>query len=126
MAVARAAVETVLSQPSRVQKLRDNATWLRAALRAEDFDVGDSESAIVPVLFRGDEAYMGMLIPPILVKEYNLYVVNFCYPAMAKGTTAVRILVNFHHTRENMTLLCRALVEVRARLRRIGTGTEHE
>ncbi|WP_394821387.1 MupA/Atu3671 family FMN-dependent luciferase-like monooxygenase [Pendulispora albinea] len=54
VAAAAAALDILMAEPERVEKIRELSTYWRNGLRARGFDTGHSKTAIVPVII-GDE-----------------------------------------------------------------------
>lgn len=98
-ASALRALEVLEREPERVERLRQNAAWFRAELRALGYRPLDSESAIVPIIV-GDTARAIRLSRELLDK--GIFVIGFGYPVVPEGTARLRVQLSAAHTREHL------------------------
>lgn len=103
---AMEALRTVKREPERVQKLQENARYLRARLMENDF-VPIGETNVVPVLLPSD--VNPKLFARILMHDYGIWVSPIWFIAKPR----LRITANVLHTREEMDKLVAAMVAVR-------------
>lgn len=97
------------AHPERVKNLRDNVKFFCEALQREGVNVGQSPSAIVPIVI-GDEARAleisaklqnaGILIPAIR------------YPTVAKGQARLRASLMAKHTREQLQTAATTIAQI--------------
>ncbi|MGH7145436.1 MAG: glycine C-acetyltransferase [Planctomycetota bacterium] len=87
-ASAGKAVDVMLREPQRVQKLRDNTKYMREGLKGLGFKPLDGESAIVPIIVGATEFAIQMSNE--LLKE-GVFVTGFGYPVVPEGTARVRV-----------------------------------
>jgi glycine C-acetyltransferase len=87
-ATAREALRVITAEPHRVAQLQRSADTLRDGLRARGFDVGASESAIIPAMTRNeDDAWK--LTRALYARGVLASAV--VYPAVARGAARLRI-----------------------------------
>jgi glycine C-acetyltransferase/8-amino-7-oxononanoate synthase len=89
-----AALELLESHPDRVERLRANASTLRAALGAEELEVGSSETQIVPVEV-GDATRTMELSERLL--EHGVFAQGIRPPTVPKGSSRLRLTVMSTH-----------------------------
>ena len=87
------------AHPERVQNLRDNVKFFCEALLREGVNVGQSPSAIVPIVI-GDEA-KAMQISAKL-QEHGILIPAIRYPTVAKGQARLRASLMATHTHEQL------------------------
>jgi 8-amino-7-oxononanoate synthase len=99
VAGAMAALELLIEQPGRVDKLHRNAEAMRDALSAEGVDSGMSETQIMPVVIGDPHAAMDAC-------ERALAQGVFCQairpPTVPDGSSRLRIAVMASHTRSEL------------------------
>ncbi len=103
---ANAAIETIMAEPQRVAKLRDNVAYARKSLKAAGFEVMDSPTAICPIIV-GDTAKAIAMSKKLL--EKGVFVIGFGFPVVPEGTARLRIQMSAAHTREHIDTLVSAL-----------------
>jgi 8-amino-7-oxononanoate synthase len=113
VAGAMAALELLVEQPGRVDKLARNAEAMRDALSAEGLDAGISETQILPIVIGDPRAAMDAC-------ERALAQGVFCQairpPTVPDGSSRLRITVMASHTRSELRwaagVIARAVREV--------------
>jgi glycine C-acetyltransferase len=103
---ARAAIEIVMREPQRVQRLRDNAAYARRAIKAAGFDVLDSPTAICPIIVH-DTAKAIAMSKRLL--ELGVFVIGFGYPVVPEGHARLRVQISAAHTTGHIDRLVEAL-----------------
>ncbi len=111
-----AAASTILTMleeegPALVAELHDNAKYMRAQLLDRGFDLGASDTHIMPVMVR-DERKAMMLHH--LLYERGVYLVPITYPGVKVGEERLRVNVTRGHTRAEMALALSCLEELGA------------
>jgi 8-amino-7-oxononanoate synthase len=102
-ATARAAIRVLRNEPERQRRLRDSASKIRAALRAD----GPIDSPIIPVIL-GDER--AALDAAERLKEAGLWVVAVRPPTVRRGSSRLRITVSSEHTDGEIDALIEKLI----------------
>ena len=85
---ANTAIETLMHEPERVERLRDVTAYAREQIRRAGFEVLDSPSAICPIIV-GDTAKAIAMSNQLL--EHGIFVIGFGYPVVPEGTARLRI-----------------------------------
>ncbi|MBF0502015.1 MAG: aminotransferase class I/II-fold pyridoxal phosphate-dependent enzyme [Candidatus Riflebacteria bacterium] len=109
VAACLAGLEVMQSHPELVEKLRENAAFLRNGLIEMGYEVGRDETAIIPVFVRDRiKAYA-------IVKEAyerGLFLSLIEYPAVAPGSERLRVTAMATHTREDLVTALSMLKEL--------------
>ncbi len=105
-ASARKAIEILMAEPQRVQRLRDNVALARKKIADAGFEVLDSPTAICPIIV-GDTAKAIAMSKRLL--ELGVFVIGFGYPVVPEGTARLRIQMSAAHTPEHIDTLVDAL-----------------
>lgn len=103
---ASKAIEILMREPQRVQKLRDNTAYARRKIGEAGFEVLESPTAICPIIV-GDTAKAIAMSKKLL--EYGVFVIGFGYPVVPEGTARLRIQISAAHEREHLDRLVEAL-----------------
>jgi len=111
-AAAMAALELLVEQPRRVERLADNAATLRSGLAREGFDVSGSQTQIVPLIV-GD-AELAMRICEAALEE-GVFAQAIRPPTVPEGTSRLRLAVMASHTRGELRDAARILAQAALR-----------
>lgn len=98
-AVAYTALEILIEEPERVQKLKQNADYMREGFRSLNIPIGNSQTAIIPVMTYEDERTF--LLTKVLLDE-GVYVNPVVSPAVAPGQCLLRTSYSATHTKEQL------------------------
>jgi 7-keto-8-aminopelargonate synthetase-like enzyme len=98
---AVAAILTVVEQegPALVEELHEKAAYMRNGLVQLGFDLGKSNTHIMPPLC-GDEAKV--LFMHLALLENGVMMIPLVYPSVRKGEERLRLNITRGHTREDM------------------------
>ena len=99
VAAAATALEVLIEEPEIVERLSANAKRLRDGLRAAGFDIGATETPIVPIVI-GDEVKMVGLWQELLAN--GVYTNAVIFPAVNKGAGILRTSCMATHTTEQI------------------------
>jgi glycine C-acetyltransferase len=116
-ASALAAVRFVEEHPERVQTLRENAGYFRAAIMEAGFKPLEGETPIVPIIV--GETAAAIQMSEMLLDE-GVFVTGFGYPVVPQGQARVRCQVSAAHTRRDLDDAVDAFKKVGRRLGVIG------
>lgn len=105
-----AAIDIVQREPFRREQLLANATAFRSRLREQDWNIGNSESQIIPLII--GEADRALALAAAL-REAGYFVPAIRPPTVPEGESLLRISLCYHHTTE----IIDALTDHLARLR---------
>ncbi|MBX3359223.1 MAG: aminotransferase class I/II-fold pyridoxal phosphate-dependent enzyme [Phycisphaeraceae bacterium] len=103
---AAKAIEVLLREPQRVQKLRDNVAYARQSIKAAGFDVLESPTAICPIIVH-DTAKAIAMSKRLL--ELGVFVIGFGYPVVPEGHARLRVQISAAHERSHIDSLVAAL-----------------
>jgi glycine C-acetyltransferase len=103
---AKKAIEVLLREPQRVQRLRDNVAYARKQIKAAGFDVLESPTAICPIIV-GDTAKAIAMSKRLL--EMGVFVIGFGYPVVAEGHARLRCQISAAHTTQHIDTLVECL-----------------
>ncbi len=103
---ASKAIEIVLREPQRVQRLRDNVAYARQKIHAAGFNVLESPTAICPIIVH-DTAKAIAMSKRLL--ELGVFVIGFGYPVVPEGHARLRCQISAAHTREHIDQLVEGL-----------------
>jgi 8-amino-7-oxononanoate synthase len=96
---ALAALELLIEQPQRIDKLQANADVLREELARERFDVSGSTTQIVPLVV--GEAKQAMRICELAI-ERGIFAQAIRPPTVPEGTSRLRLAVMASHSRAEL------------------------
>ncbi|MFG0325953.1 MAG: aminotransferase class I/II-fold pyridoxal phosphate-dependent enzyme [Phycisphaerales bacterium JB037] len=103
---ANKAIEILLEEPQRVEKLRSNTKYARDKIRAAGFDVLESPTAICPIIVH-DTAKAIAMSKRLL--EKGVFVIGFGYPVVPEGEARLRVQISAAHTEQHIDALVDAL-----------------
>jgi len=99
VAAARAALEVIKREPERRERLWENARFWQNGLRSLGFDIGETETPIVPVII-GDDMKTFTFWKKLM--EYGVYTNPVITPAVPPGRQLLRTSLMATHTREQL------------------------
>jgi 8-amino-7-oxononanoate synthase len=99
VAAARAALRVLQREPERVERVNHNAKYMREGLKALGFDIGVSETPVVPIII-GDEILTLTLWRELL--DAGVYVNAVLYPATQRDKALLRTSYTSEHKREHL------------------------
>ena len=103
---AAKAIEILLREPERVQKLRDNVALARTSIKAAGFSILESPTAICPIIVH-DTAKAIAMSKRLL--ELGVFVIGFGYPVVPEGHARLRVQISAAHTTADIEALVAAL-----------------
>ena len=112
-ASAMAAVCYIEAHPERVERLRENTRWFRAAIVEAGFKPLDGETPIVPIIV--GETAAAIRMSEMLLDE-GVFVTGFGFPVVPQGTARVRCQLSAAHTRDDLDVAVRAFRKVGTKL----------
>jgi 8-amino-7-oxononanoate synthase len=95
----RESLAILKSEPERVGKLKQSADYFRESLRHLGYDIGASETPIIPVIL-GDEATTAVFANRL--RELGILVTPVLFPAVAMGAARLRLCVTAAHTSDDL------------------------
>ncbi|PJF39705.1 MAG: 8-amino-7-oxononanoate synthase [Phototrophicales bacterium] len=95
-----AALDVIESEPELVQRVWDNANFMREGLKALGFDTGPSETPIIPVIIGEDYVRAGLAWRALV--DNGVYTNPVIPPAVPPNRTLLRTSYIATHTREQL------------------------
>lgn len=109
MASVIAAIEVIEEEPERIQKLWDNTHYMLGYLKSLGFDVGSTQTPIIPIIVGEDEK--AFLITRML-QDKGVFVNPVISPATPPGRALIRLSLMATHEKEHLDKALHALTEV--------------
>lgn len=120
MGVIRA-IELIDEEPQWKDRLWDNIRYLKTGLTDLGFDIGTTDSAIIPVKI-GDPVKTGEA--GRLLLEAGIYANPIIYPAVSKKNARIRLSLMATHTREQLDKVLDAFESVNRRLQLVQRSSQ--
>ena len=98
-AAALAALHIMRDEPERVERLKENADYMRQGFRRLGFDIGNSTTAVIPVII-GDKDRT--LMAWKMIFEAGVFVNPVLSPGVQRGRELLRTSYMATHTREQL------------------------
>jgi glycine C-acetyltransferase len=108
-ASALASVEFIEKHPERVQALRDNTAFFRAAITEAGFSPLDGDTPIVPIII--GETADAIRMSELLLNE-GIFVTGFGFPVVPQGTARLRCQISASHTKADLEFAVKAIRSV--------------
>jgi 8-amino-7-oxononanoate synthase len=100
VAAAMAAFDLMQEEPWRMERLRENFTYMRDELTKMGFELGHTETAVIPIYIRQDLRTLMMWRE--LLEEHNVYTNPFISPGVPPKSAMLRTSYMATHTREHL------------------------
>ncbi|MCC6215249.1 MAG: pyridoxal phosphate-dependent aminotransferase family protein [Polyangiaceae bacterium] len=100
IAAAMAAFDVMREEPWRIDKLRENFTYMRDELRRMGFELGHTETAVIPIYVREDLRTLMMWRD--LLDEHGIYVNPFISPGVPPKSAMLRTSYMATHERHHL------------------------
>ena len=97
-AASSAALDVILDEAWRVDRVRENAEALRRGLKDRGFDTGNSEGPIVPVILGGERRTWTVARR---LHDLGIYATAVVHPAVPRGSARLRLCAMATHTPED-------------------------
>jgi glycine C-acetyltransferase len=109
-----AAAATILDMleadgPALVRELHEKSAYMRGELTRRGFDLGSSNTHIMPVMVRDEQK---ALVMHHMLYDKGVYMVPITYPGVKKGEERLRVNVTRGHTYEELNTALDALTEL--------------
>ncbi|MGQ1783925.1 MULTISPECIES: aminotransferase class I/II-fold pyridoxal phosphate-dependent enzyme [unclassified Saccharicrinis] len=108
-------LELLRTQPELKDNLWKVVHALQKGLRAEGFDLGDTQSPVTPVFLNGSVPEATQLTMD-LRENYNIFCSIVVYPVIPKDQLMLRIIPTAVHTLEDVEYTIKAFAEVKEKL----------
>jgi 8-amino-7-oxononanoate synthase len=110
IAAAMAAFDVMREEPWRIAKLRENFTYMREELRKMGFELGHTQTAVIPIFVRQDLRTLMMWRD--LLEEHGVYTNPFISPGVPPKSAMLRTSYMATHEREHLDRGLEAFYEV--------------
>jgi 8-amino-7-oxononanoate synthase len=100
VAAAMAAFDVMQEEPWRTEHLRQNFTYMRDELTKMGFELGHTETAVIPIYIRQDLRTLMMWRE--LLEEHGVYTNPFISPGVPPKSAMLRTSYMATHTREHL------------------------
>ncbi|MEZ4443239.1 MAG: aminotransferase class I/II-fold pyridoxal phosphate-dependent enzyme [Polyangiaceae bacterium] len=110
VAAAMAALEVMQEEPWRQEKLRENFTYMREELRRLGFELGTTETAVIPIYIRDD--LKTVMMWKSLLDDYQIYVNPFITPGVPPKQQVLRTSYMATHERHHLDRALEAFEKV--------------
>ncbi len=92
-------LDMISTDDSLLKKLQWNTEYFKNGMEKLGFDIGKSESPIIPVMLY--DAKLSQEMADALLQE-GIYVIGFFYPVVPKGKARIRVQLSAAHTKEHL------------------------
>lgn len=103
------AINILLESDAPVKKLWENVEYLKSEFKNLGFDIGNSESPIIPVMI-GDEEKAKEFSTELF--EENVFATPIVFPMVAKGKARIRVIPSASHSKEDLDLGIKAFRKI--------------
>jgi 8-amino-7-oxononanoate synthase len=110
VAAAMASLELMQEEPWRQEKLRENFTYMRVELKRLGFELGKTETAVIPIYIRDD--LKTVMMWKTLLDEHALYVNPFITPGVAPKQQVLRTSYMATHEKKHLDRALEAFEKV--------------
>jgi 8-amino-7-oxononanoate synthase len=100
VAAAMAAFDVMLEETWRIDKLRENFTYMRDELRKMGFELGHTQTAVIPIYIRQDLRTIMMWRD--LLEDYGIYTNPFISPGVPPKSAMLRTSYMATHDRHHL------------------------
>jgi 8-amino-7-oxononanoate synthase len=100
VAAAMAAFEVMQDEAWRIDKLRENFVYMRTELEKMGFELGHTQTAVIPIFIRQDLRTIMMWRD--LLEEYGIYTNPFISPGVPPKSAMLRTSYMATHSREHL------------------------
>jgi 8-amino-7-oxononanoate synthase len=100
VAAAMAALEVLQEEPWRMDTLRQNYTYMRDELRGMGFELGHTQTAVIPIYVRQD--LRTLMIWRDLLEVHGIYTNPFISPGVPPKSAMLRTSYMATHSREHL------------------------
>ena len=115
IAAAMAAFDVMQEETWRLDKLRENYTYMKDELTGMGFELSDTESAVIPIFIRDDALTLEFW--RTLLEDYSVYTNPFISPGVRPRNSLLRTSYMATHEREHLD---RGLEALRSAGRELG------
>ncbi len=100
VAAAMAAFDLMQEEPWRIDRLRENFTYMKGELTKMGFELGHTQTAVIPIYIRQD--LRTLMMWKELLEEHGVYTNPFISPGVPPKSAMLRTSYMATHTREHL------------------------
>lgn len=100
VAAAMKALEIMQEEPWRQEKLRENFTYMRTELRGLGFELGNTDTAVIPIYIRDD--LRTVMMWKALLDDHGIYVNPFITPGVPPKQQVLRTSYMATHDKKHL------------------------
>ncbi|MBM4111528.1 MAG: aminotransferase class I/II-fold pyridoxal phosphate-dependent enzyme [Phycisphaerae bacterium] len=104
------AIEVLMQEPERVERLRQNVAAVRQGIAAVGFEVLKSPTAICPIIVHDTAKAIAM---SRRLLELGVFVIGFGYPVVPEGHARLRVQVSAAHGPVHIDALLKGLAQLK-------------
>ncbi|MBM4052007.1 MAG: aminotransferase class I/II-fold pyridoxal phosphate-dependent enzyme [Planctomycetes bacterium] len=104
------AIEVLMQDPERVERLRHNVAAVRQGIAGVGFEVLKSSTAICPIIVHDTAKAIAM---SRRLLDLGVFVIGFGYPVVPEGHARLRVQVSAAHRPEHIDALLRGLAQLK-------------
>jgi glycine C-acetyltransferase len=108
-------LDMLRTQPEFKSKLWENVHALQNGLKANGFDIGNTESCVTPVYLEGTIPEAMALVKD-LRENYGIFCSIVVYPVIPKGIILLRLIPTASHTLDDVKETLKAFASIRDKL----------
>lgn len=112
---AKKRLELIINHPEYREHLWEIVNAIQGGLRAEGFNLGNTQSPVTPVYFEAG-VNEGTNVVVDLRENYGIFCSIVTYPVVPKGQVMLRIIPTASHTMEHVTRTIEVFKEVKKKL----------
>jgi|TARA_R110000737_G_scaffold109050_1_gene141938 glycine C-acetyltransferase len=122
-AAISAAIDIIKSEPERRERLWRNIKYFKRKLLELGFNIGQSETAIFPIII-GDDFIVKEMCRDL--NDLNIYVNPVIYPAVPRKSSRLRLSLMADHSQKHLDKVLKALEELGKKYKVIKGESERE
>ena len=117
-------LDLIKNNPNFKIKLWDIASALQKGLKKEGFNLGNTQSAVTPVILSGDIPEATNLTYD-LRENYHIFCSIVTYPVVERGVILLRLIPTAIHTIEDVNYTIKSFASVKEKLKKGDYKTEN-
>jgi glycine C-acetyltransferase len=108
-------LDMIRTKPELREKLWTIVKALQSGLKAQGFDIGNTQSPVTPVFLKGGAVEAAQVIAD-LRENYGVFCSVVIYPVVPKGVIMLRLIPTAAHSLEDVEYTIKAFGEIRKKL----------
>lgn len=108
-AVILACLDEIENHPEMIKELHDKNKYMRDLLKAKKFNLGKSQSPIIPIMIPSP---LKLLVVVNDLYQEGIYSTPVVYPAVQRNEGRIRLILNLAHTKEQIDYTVETLEKI--------------